>query len=128
MIFISYFADKKLFTPGPLTSSASVKNAMQRDLGSRDEQFINIVSKIRSELLKVANVDENNWTTVPMQGSGTFSVEAVLQTATPRSNGRVHFFFKSLLNFLLKLSISFEIYVGSHFSKWRLWQAYDESL
>ena len=40
-------------------------------------------------MLKVANVDPEVWTTVPMQGSGTFSVEAVVQTATPRNNSKV---------------------------------------
>ena len=62
---------------------------MLRDLGSRDIEFIETVSEIRQELLKVANVDAESWTTVPMQGSGTFAVEAVLQTVTPRKNGRV---------------------------------------
>ena len=62
---------------------------MLRDLGSRDIEFIETVKYIRDELLKVANVDPDAWTTVPMQGSGTFAVEAVLQTVTPRKNGRV---------------------------------------
>ena len=78
-----------MFTPGPLTTSPSVKNAMLRDLGSRDTEFIATIQKIREGLLKVADVDPEVWTTVPMQGSGTFSVEAVLQTATPRQNSKV---------------------------------------
>lgn len=76
--------DKKLFTPGPLLCSSTIKKAMQRDLGSRDVDFIQTVKDVRSELLKVAGVDENTWTTAPMQGSGTFSVEAVFQTAIPK--------------------------------------------
>ena len=47
---------------------------------------------LKRSLLKVANVDPEVWTTVPMQGSGTFSVEAVVQTATPRSNSKVSAF------------------------------------
>ena len=62
---------------------------MQRDLGSRDKEFIDTINLIRDGLLKVAQVDSQSWTTVPMQGSGTFAVEAVLQTAIPRKNGRV---------------------------------------
>jgi len=81
--------DKKLFTPGPLTTSPTVKSAMLRDLGSRDAEFISAIKSIRQGLLKVANVDPEVWTTVPMQGSGTFSVEAVLQTATPRNNSKI---------------------------------------
>ena len=63
---------------------------MLRDLGSRDTEFISTIQSIRDGLLKVANVDSKTWTTVPMQGSGTFAVEAVLQTATPRKNGKVN--------------------------------------
>ena len=65
---------------------------MLRDLGSRDTEFISTIQKIREGLLKVADVDPEVWTTVPMQGSGTFSVEAVLQTATPRQNSKVRTF------------------------------------
>jgi len=80
--------DKKLFTPGPLLCSAGIKQAMQRDLGSRDLEFIEAVKFVRSGLLKVAGVTPEEWTVVPMQGSGTFSVEAVFQTAVPK-NGKV---------------------------------------
>merc|ERR1712142_1279518 len=81
--------DKKLFTPGPLGCSASTKEAMLRDLGSRDTEFIQAISDIRKELLNVAGVSEPDWTTVLMQGSGTFAVEAVLQTSSPRDSSRV---------------------------------------
>merc|ERR1711892_198637 len=81
--------DKKLFTPGPLGCSATTKEAMLRDLGSRDSEFIKAISDIRTELLNVAGVSEPDWATVLMQGSGTFSVEAVLQTSSPRAGARV---------------------------------------
>ena len=45
--------DKKLFTPGPLTTSPGVKNAMLRDMGSRDSEFISTIKSIRQGLLKV---------------------------------------------------------------------------
>ena len=44
--------DKKLFTPGPLTTSPGVKNAMLRDMGSRDAEFISTIQSIRQGLLK----------------------------------------------------------------------------
>ena len=55
-LFILPFSasDKKLFTPGPLLCSSTIKQAMQRDLGSRDVDFIQTVKDVRSELLKVA--------------------------------------------------------------------------
>jgi 2-aminoethylphosphonate-pyruvate transaminase len=78
--------DKLLFTPGPLTTSATVKQAMQRDLGSRDRAFIEVVRDVRARLLDVGGVGgpASEWTTVIMQGSGTFGIEATLTTAVPR--------------------------------------------
>ena len=77
-------SDPLLFTPGPLTTSATVKAAMQRDVGSRDSEFIRIVAEIRSELLRIAGVSqETGYEAVPMQGSGTFAIEAVLSSAIP---------------------------------------------
>ena len=77
--------DKPLFTPGPLTTSLSVKQAMLRDLGSRDTEFIQLVQEIRDELLAVAEVrDSGEYECVLLQGSGTFGIEAVLTCAIPR--------------------------------------------
>lgn len=73
--------DKVLFTPGPLTTSRSVKQAMLRDLGSRDYEFIGIVSDIRNRLLALGGVEKGAYEAILMQGSGTFSVEAVLSSA-----------------------------------------------
>ena len=70
--------DKPLFTPGPLTTSGTVKQAMLRDLGSRDQAFIETVRAIRRKLLEVAGVAEQEYVAIPMQGSGTFAIEAVL--------------------------------------------------
>ena len=78
--------DKPLFTPGPLTTSLTVKQAMLRDLGSRDVEFIGVVQEIRSELLNVAGVSQSDgYECVLMQGSGTFGIEAVMTCAIPRS-------------------------------------------
>jgi 2-aminoethylphosphonate-pyruvate transaminase len=70
--------DKALFTPGPLTTSRTVKQAMLRDLGSRDAEFIAVVADIRRRLLTIAGADPTTYTTVLMQGSGTFGIESVL--------------------------------------------------
>ncbi|MFO0659939.1 MAG: 2-aminoethylphosphonate--pyruvate transaminase [Polyangiaceae bacterium] len=81
---MSESADKLLFTPGPLTTSATVKQAMMHDLGSRDAAFIAAVRRIRSGLLAVGRCEEPSYTAIPVQGSGTFGVEATLGTAIPR--------------------------------------------
>ena len=78
--------DKPLFTPGPLTTSATVKEAMLSDLGSRDVAFVRAVGEIRSGLLELAGVSkEEGWESVLMQGSGTFSVESVLSSSIPQN-------------------------------------------
>jgi 2-aminoethylphosphonate-pyruvate transaminase len=79
--------DKLLFTPGPLTTSASVKAAMLRDVGSRDAEFIAAVGEIRTALLELAGASIG-YECVLMQGSGTFALESVISSAIPR-DGRL---------------------------------------
>ncbi|XP_077870260.1 bifunctional phosphonoacetaldehyde hydrolase/aminoethylphosphonate transaminase-like [Saccoglossus kowalevskii] len=86
---MSALGNKKLFTPGPLGVSLTTRQALLKDLGSRDTEFINTVSFIRQKLLDIAGVSSHSFTCVPMQGSGTFAVEAVLTTTVPRTNGKV---------------------------------------
>ncbi|MCS7221578.1 MAG: 2-aminoethylphosphonate--pyruvate transaminase [Anaerolineae bacterium] len=80
---IASWKDKALFTPGPLTTSRTVKQAMLRDLGSRDAAFIAIVREVRQRLIELGGVDENEFTAVLMQGSGTFGLEAVVSSVIP---------------------------------------------
>ncbi|MEJ2705204.1 MAG: 2-aminoethylphosphonate--pyruvate transaminase [Sedimentisphaerales bacterium] len=75
--------DKVLFTPGPLTTSRTVKQAMLRDLGSRDCEFIGLVREIRDELVRLGQGDTKKYTTVLVQGSGTFGLEAVVSSTVP---------------------------------------------
>jgi len=75
--------DEFLLTPGPLTTSLSVKQAMLRDWGSRDKQFIALNARLRGRLVEIAGGGEG-YVCVPMQGSGTFAVEATLGTLLPR--------------------------------------------
>lgn len=79
--------DKILFTPGPLTTSRTVKQAMLRDLGSRDYEFITLVKDIRQKLVKLAQGSVDEYTAILMQGSGTFGLEAavVSSTVSPKS-------------------------------------------
>jgi len=72
-----------LLTPGPLTTSAGVKRAMLRDWGSRDPAFIAMTARVRERLVALAG-GEGSHVCVPLQGSGTFVVEAGLGTLIPR--------------------------------------------
>jgi 2-aminoethylphosphonate-pyruvate transaminase len=74
--------DPLLLTPGPLTTSRAVKEAMVHDWGSRDATFIGINKAVLDGLPKVIR-GEGRYTAVPMQGSGTFAVEAMLTTFVP---------------------------------------------
>ena len=80
--------DSLLFTPGPLSTSPSVKQAMLRDLGSRDGEFIATAREIRSRLLELGGLSGAGYEAVLMQGSGTFAVESVIGSVVPR-HGRL---------------------------------------
>ena len=76
-----------LLTPGPLTTRPETRAAMDRDWGSRDAAFIELTARVRRRLLALAAAGEA-FTCVPIQGSGTFAVEAQLGTLVPR-DGRL---------------------------------------
>ena len=73
-----------LLTPGPLTTADATKEAMLRDWGSRDTAFIALNRGIRERLVRLAG-GEGTHVCVPLQGSGTFAVEAMLGTFVPKS-------------------------------------------
>jgi len=67
-----------LLTPGPLTTSYPVKQAMLRDFGSWDDDFRAMTARLRAGLLELIEDREGAFDCVPMQGSGTFAVESML--------------------------------------------------
>jgi 2-aminoethylphosphonate-pyruvate transaminase len=75
--------DPILLTPGPLTTSLETKSAMLRDWGSWDAAFNAVTGEVRHKLLDIAGAQDTH-ACVPMQGSGTFSVEAAINTLVPR--------------------------------------------
>ena len=77
--------DKKLLTPGPLTTSMTTKEAMLHDWGSRDTKFIDLNASIRDSLVKLID-GEDNYQCVPMQGSGTFAVESMVSSLTSKDS------------------------------------------
>lgn len=79
--------DPILLTPGPLTTSLETKQAMLRDWGSWDASFNAITGTICKDLVDVVN-GAGTHVCVPLQGSGTFSVEAALANLVPR-DGKV---------------------------------------
>jgi len=56
---------------------------MLRDVGSRDAEFLEIVSRIRRRLLELGNAADGSYEAVLMQGSGTFAVESVISSVIP---------------------------------------------
>ncbi|MBZ9718357.1 2-aminoethylphosphonate--pyruvate transaminase [Mesorhizobium sp. AD1-1] len=77
-----------LLTPGPLTTAYSVKQAMLRDWGSWDGDFRAMTSDMRRRLLALTGDTNDEFDCVPMQGSGSFCVEAMLGSFVPR-DGKV---------------------------------------
>ena len=75
--------DPILLTPGPLTITLTTKAAMLRDWGSWDASFNAVTARIRERLTAIINGRETH-VCVPMQGSGTFSVEGAVNTLVPR--------------------------------------------
>ncbi len=78
-----------LLTPGPLSTAKGVRAAMFRDWCTWDKDYNEIVQDIRASLVRMATTETgaDGYTSVLMQGSGTFSVEATIGTAVPRNNG-----------------------------------------
>lgn len=75
--------DHILLTPGPLTTSLRTKLAMLRDWGSWDADFNAVTARVRASLLNIIH-GAHSHVVVPLQGSGTFSVEAAVATLVPR--------------------------------------------
>jgi 2-aminoethylphosphonate-pyruvate transaminase len=75
--------DPILLTPGPLTTTLTTKAAMLRDWGSWDASFNAVTARVRERLTAIINGRETH-VCVPMQGSGTFSVEGSVNTLVPR--------------------------------------------
>jgi 2-aminoethylphosphonate-pyruvate transaminase len=76
-----------LLTPGPLTTSAQTKSAMLLDWGSWDGAFNDLTASVCRDLVAIVHAQQDH-ACVPLQGSGTFAVEAALGTLVPR-NGKV---------------------------------------
>ncbi|WP_286240714.1 2-aminoethylphosphonate--pyruvate transaminase [Neptuniibacter halophilus] len=76
-----------LLTPGPINTSMSTKQAMLSDWGSWDQDFNAITAEVRQRILQLANAEQSH-VCVPVQGSGSFAVEATLGTLVPK-DGKV---------------------------------------
>ncbi|POA31608.1 MULTISPECIES: 2-aminoethylphosphonate--pyruvate transaminase [unclassified Pseudomonas] len=76
-------ADPILLTPGPLTTSQRTREAMMVDWGSWDERFNQLTASLCEQLLAIINAADSHYC-VPLQGSGTFAVEAAIGTLVPR--------------------------------------------
>ncbi len=75
-----------LLTPGPLSTSKNVRMAMLKDSCTWDVEYNTLVQDLRKKLLNIATKNQNDYTVIPMQGSGTFAVESVLTTVIGKSD------------------------------------------
>jgi len=79
----NFSRDPILLTPGPLTTSLATKAAMLRDWGSWDSNFNAVTAEVRERLLDVVCAASTH-VCVPLQGSGTFAIEAAVNSLVPR--------------------------------------------
>jgi 2-aminoethylphosphonate-pyruvate transaminase len=79
--------DPILLTPGPLTTAIATKEAMLHDWGSRDSDFVEMSQDVCARVLEIVG-DDGEYVCVPLQGSGTFGVEAMIGTLVP-ANGKL---------------------------------------
>jgi 2-aminoethylphosphonate-pyruvate transaminase len=77
--------DPILLTPGPLTTSAQTKSAMLSDWGSWDGAFNALTASVCHDLIAIVDAQRDH-VCVPLQGSGTFAVEAALGTLVPKGS------------------------------------------
>jgi 2-aminoethylphosphonate-pyruvate transaminase len=73
-----------LLTPGPLTTTRQTKEAMLVDWGSWDGAFNALTASVCRDLVAIAH-GGNTHVCIPLQGSGTFAVEAALGTLIPKT-------------------------------------------
>ncbi|MDH5528475.1 MAG: 2-aminoethylphosphonate--pyruvate transaminase [Paracoccaceae bacterium] len=83
-----HLGEPYLLTPGPLTTAYEVKQAMLRDWGSWDADFRAMTKSLCEQLVALAGDTKGEFVCVPMQGSGSYCVEALLGTFIPR-DGKV---------------------------------------
>lgn len=79
-----HMGEPYLLTPGPLTTAYSVKRAMLKDWGSWDDDFRAMTATLRRQLTALLGAGAEGYDCVPMQGSGSFCVEAMLGSFVPR--------------------------------------------
>jgi hypothetical protein len=72
-----------LLTPVPLSNTLGTKRAMLVDRGSRDEAFVEITRRVRERVLELAD-GVHTHVMIPVQGSGTFALEATIGSMVPR--------------------------------------------
>ena len=74
-----------LLIPGPLTTSSKIKKALTFDYSAREPNFITIIKSVREKILKVSHTNPNTFTTILLQGSGTYGNESVLSSLPDKS-------------------------------------------
>lgn len=75
------------FTPGPLSTTKTVRKLAKYDYSSRDPKMQTIIKEIREKLLNVYYFDKNNYSAILFPGSGTFALESIISSY--KFNGNV---------------------------------------
>eukprot|EP00830_Metopus_es_P021296 TRINITY_DN884_c0_g1_i1.p1 TRINITY_DN884_c0_g1~~TRINITY_DN884_c0_g1_i1.p1 ORF type:complete len:404 (+),score=81.47 TRINITY_DN884_c0_g1_i1:42-1214(+) len=82
----------RLYTPGPLSTSKTVKEVMLKDFGSRDPEFIEVIEGVTNGLLEAAKVKPEDYQLIVIQGSGTYGMESVIGSVIPKAKHLLYIF------------------------------------
>lgn len=75
-----------LLNPGPATTSDSVKYAqVVPDICPREQEFVDIMTDIRKELVKIVHADPEKYTAVIFTGSGTIIQDVCVNSLVPEN-------------------------------------------
>ncbi|MAS81578.1 MAG: 2-aminoethylphosphonate aminotransferase [Legionellales bacterium] len=78
-----------LLNPGPVVLSERVRQALLKpDLCHREQEFIKLQNKIKTDLLNIYQLPEEQWTSIVFTGSGTSAMEGMITSLVP-SHGKV---------------------------------------
>ena len=85
MSYLDRLMNRILLIPGPVTTSLKVKNSMFLDYSAREPLFINVIKTIRENLLHINKFNPKHYTSILVQGSGTYANEAVISSIPKNS-------------------------------------------
>lgn len=87
---INYLSKPVLLIPGPVSTSRNIKEAMIHDIASRQHDFVKVIKSVNKKILDIGKVSSKHYTSILLQGAGTYANESVLGNLNPDCNLAVY--------------------------------------